>query len=71
MQLTKLFSEFVNSEKAGGVILVCVTVLSLGLANSPLQVEYVKLWRFDMGGHSAVHWINDGLMTVFFSANRS
>jgi len=66
MGLTKLFSAFFNSEKAGGLILVFVTILSLILANSNWQTEYINLWHFDLGGHSIVHWINDGLMTIFF-----
>jgi NhaA family Na+:H+ antiporter len=66
MKLTKLFSEFFNSEKAGGLILVIVTVLSLVLANSPWQTAYINFWHFDLGGHSIVHWINDGLMAIFF-----
>jgi NhaA family Na+:H+ antiporter len=66
MRLTKLFIAFFNSEKAGGLVLVFVTFLSLGLANSHWQSEYINLWHFDLGGHSIVHWINDGLMTIFF-----
>jgi len=66
MKLTRLFNEFFNSEKAGGIILIFVTVLSLGLANSPLQTDYIKLWNLDFGGTSIVHWINEGLMTIFF-----
>ncbi len=66
MKLTKLFNEFFNSEKAGGLILVFVTVLSLVLANSAWQTSYINFWHFDLGGHSIVHWINDGLMTIFF-----
>jgi len=66
MKLTRLFIEFFNSEKAGGFILIFVTILSLGLANSPLQTDYIKFWHFDFEGHSIVHWINDGLMTIFF-----
>jgi NhaA family Na+:H+ antiporter len=66
MKLTRLFNEFFNSEKAGGFILIFVTVLSLGLANSPLQTDYIKLWNLDFGGTSIVHWINEGLMTIFF-----
>lgn len=66
MKLTKLYKDFFDSEKAGGLILVFVTILSLGLANSPLQKAYINIWHFDIGGHSAVHWINDGLMTIFF-----
>lgn len=66
IQLTKLYREFFDSEKAGGLILVFVTVISLVLANSPWQSGYISLWHFDIGGHSIVHWINDGLMTIFF-----
>ncbi len=66
MKLTRLFNDFFDSEKTGGLILVFVTVLSLGLANSPWQTNYINFWQFDFGGHSIVHWINDGLMTIFF-----
>jgi len=66
MRLTKLFNEFYNSEKAGGLILVLVTILSLGLANSAMQTGYISFWHLNLGGHSLVHWINDGLMTIFF-----
>jgi len=66
MKLTKLFDDFFNSEKAGGLILVFVTLLSLALANSPWQIEYLEIWHFDLGGHTIVHWINDGLMAIFF-----
>ncbi|MDQ3142132.1 MAG: Na+/H+ antiporter NhaA [Bacteroidota bacterium] len=66
MKLTRLFNDFFDSEKAGGLILVFVTIISLGLANSPWQTDYINFWDFDLGGHSIVHWINDGLMTIFF-----
>jgi len=66
MKLTRLFNDFFDSEKAGGLILVFVTVLSLVLANSPWQTDYISFWHIDLGGHSIVHWINDGLMTIFF-----
>ncbi|MDX8394321.1 MAG: Na+/H+ antiporter NhaA, partial [Mariprofundales bacterium] len=66
MRLTKLYKEFFESEKAGGLILVFVTALSLVLANSAWQNGYINLWHFNLGGHSIVHWINDGLMTIFF-----
>jgi len=66
MKLTKLFKEFFESEKAGGLILIFVTILSVGLANSQFQTHYINFWNSYFGGHSIVHWINDGLMTVFF-----
>ena len=66
MILTKLFNEFFRSEKAGGLILVFVTLLSLLLANSPWQNDYISFWHIEVGGDSIAHWINDGLMTIFF-----
>ena len=66
MKLTRLFNDFFESEKAGGLILVFVTVLSLIIANSPWQTDYITFWQYDLGGHSFVYWINDGLMTIFF-----
>lgn len=66
MKLTKLYNEFFESEKSGGILLICCTALSLLLANSFLQASYLQLWHFQIGGHSSTHWINDGLMTIFF-----
>ena len=66
MKLTRLFNDFFESEKAGGLILVFVTVLSLIIANSPWQTDYITFWQYDLGGYSFVYWINDGLMTIFF-----
>ncbi|MDP1677147.1 MAG: Na+/H+ antiporter NhaA [Bacteroidota bacterium] len=66
MKLTKLFNDFFESEKTGGLILVFVTILSLALANSQWQTSYIGFWNFSVGSHSIVHWINDGLMTIFF-----
>lgn len=66
LKLTKLFTEFFDSEKAGGLILVFVTLISLLLANSAWQDGYIQFWHIGLGGHSLVHWINDGLMTIFF-----
>lgn len=66
MKLTKTFKSFFESEKAGGILLLCVTILSLYLANSPIQTEYIQIWSTEVGHHSITHWINDGLMTIFF-----
>jgi Na+:H+ antiporter, NhaA family len=66
MKLTRLFNEFFYSEKAGGLILVFSTLISLLLANSPLSIPYINFWHSTIAGDSLGHWINDGLMTVFF-----
>jgi NhaA family Na+:H+ antiporter len=43
-----------------------VTLVSLALANSPIQSSYINFWETQIGHHSITHWINDGLMTIFF-----
>lgn len=66
MKLTKTFSAFFQSEKASGLLLLFVTIVSLILANSQIQIEYIAFWDTEIGHHSITHWINDGLMTIFF-----
>jgi len=66
IKISQIFSEFFRSEKMGGFILIFVTLLSLGLANSPWHMPYANFWAIQFEGHSIVHWINDGLMTLFF-----
>ena len=66
MKLTVLFKEFFFSEKAGGLILVFATIISLLVANSSWQTAYVSAWQTVFAGHSIVFWINEGLMAIFF-----
>ncbi|PKB16536.1 Na+/H+ antiporter NhaA [Flavobacterium sp. 5] len=66
MRLTNTFTAFFQSEKAGGLLLLFVTILSLLLANSQIQTEYIAFWHTEIGPHSITEWINDGLMTIFF-----
>ncbi|MFN8275183.1 MAG: Na+/H+ antiporter NhaA [Flavobacteriaceae bacterium] len=66
MRITRVFSAFFESEKAGGLVLILATLLSLILANSPLQTHYVAFWEQPIGSHSLAEWINDGLMAIFF-----
>ncbi len=66
--------EFIHSSTSGGIVLLLATVAALILANSPLRPAYeeilhtyldVKLGAFQL--HlSIIHWINDGLMAIFF-----
>ncbi|MBC8005063.1 MAG: Na+/H+ antiporter NhaA [Verrucomicrobia bacterium] len=66
MKLTHLFKDFFNSEKAGGLILIIATILSLILANTAFQTTYTDFWTTDLGGHTVTQYINDGLMAIFF-----
>jgi NhaA family Na+:H+ antiporter len=66
MKPTKLFNDFFNSEKAGGILLIFCAIISLVLTNSPVGESYQHLWHFQLAGGSVEHWINDGLMAIFF-----
>jgi NhaA family Na+:H+ antiporter len=66
MKITKLFKDFFESEKAGGFILIACTLLSLFLANSIWSENYLHIWHYHLGNYPIEHWINDGLMTIFF-----
>lgn len=61
-----LFKEFLESEKSGGLVLIVCTILSLIIANSNFGTSYHDFFQTQFAGHSFEHWINDGLMTIFF-----
>lgn len=66
--------RFLATESGGAVLLVIAAVLALLWANSPWSGAYTRLWSTEIGvevGSRAMsmdlgHWINDGLMAVFF-----
>src|SRR5882757_3617683 len=72
--LTKLFKEFFESEKAGGLILVGCTLVSILLTNSGAGETWLHFWHTRLNlsvgaiplDYSIEHWVNDGLMAVFF-----
>ncbi len=66
MRLTKLFKEFFGSEKAGGMLLVIMTLVSLIFANSVWKEGYDNFWDTYIAGHSIVQWVDEGFMTIFF-----
>jgi len=66
MKMTHLFEDFFHSEKAAGLVLMACTVISLILANSGASDGYLHFWHVEFSGHSLSHWINDGLMAIFF-----
>lgn len=66
MKATQLYKDFFESEKSGGLVLIAFTLISLFIANSDFGNSYIHLWETQFAGHSIEHWINDGLMTIFF-----
>jgi Na+:H+ antiporter, NhaA family len=61
-----LVSEFMRGEASGGFVLMAAAALALIVANSPLSDLYFESLHAYLGGMSVLHWINDGLMVVFF-----
>lgn len=69
------FREFTGTEAVGGVMLLLATAVALIWANSPWGASYADFWgtelAIDIGGEfhlskNLQHWINDGLMVIFF-----
>ncbi|MCW2273758.1 Na+/H+ antiporter NhaA [Rhodoblastus acidophilus] len=66
--------RFLRIEAMAGAVLLLSTLMALALANSPWSASFLALWDVDAGvnlgdiaiSRSVKHWINDGLMTVFF-----
>ena len=61
-----VFREFLDSEAAGGIVLMVAAALALIVANSPLAPAYFGALHTYLGPLNVEHWINDGLMAVFF-----
>jgi len=72
--LTNPFRQFIELEESSGIILLLCSVLALVLANSQWQESFVHFWEehFSLAfgtfrlEKSLEHWINDGLMAIFF-----
>jgi len=66
MKVTKIFKDFFESEKTGGLVLIAFTIFSIILANSIFGVDYHNFYQTKFVSLSIEHWINDGLMAIFF-----
>ena len=68
------FEEFIHRQTTTGILLIACAVIALAIANSPLIEPYDKLLHMQIGlfagpwriEHNVHHWINDGLMAIFF-----
>ncbi|MEY4966146.1 MAG: Na+/H+ antiporter NhaA [Pseudomonadota bacterium] len=61
-----MVDKFFKSEASSGVLLLAVTVLALIVANAPVSNMYFDGLHATVAGLSLHHWINDGLMALFF-----
>lgn len=63
---THAFRAFIRHEAAGGYVLMAAAALALIVANSPLADAYFHALHARLGPMGVQHWINDGLMALFF-----
>jgi len=68
------FEEFIHDEATSGLLLMVCAVIALVLANGPWAENYAHILHTEIGfnlgslslHHTLHHWINDGLMALFF-----
>jgi NhaA family Na+:H+ antiporter len=66
--------DFASWGPSAGVLLLLATLLAVALTNSPLRPGFAAFWEQDFGfmvgdasfRMSLQHWVNDGLLTIFF-----
>lgn len=58
--------ELLVNEAGGGIVLMISAVAALIVANSPIAPIYFHILHINVAGLDVLHWINDGLMAVFF-----
>lgn len=74
LRIISPFEDFIHRQTTSALLLMCCTVVALVFANSPFAEGYFHFlhlpagiqigdWQLDMSLH---HWVNDGLMTLFF-----
>jgi NhaA family Na+:H+ antiporter len=68
------FRRFLHIEASGGILLLFFTIIALVWANSSWGHYYHEFWEYHLTigignfelSKSLLHWINDGLMVIFF-----
>lgn len=73
-RLSYPLSRFLKIEAGAGVVLLFATVVAIIIANSPWSATFLSFWEIHVGfqlgpltfTRSLRHWVNDGLMTIFF-----
>ena len=74
VRLRVMFQQFTRIQASSGILLLAATILALVWANSAWAQSYFDLWETDLSilvgnlelSETLVHWVNDGLMVIFF-----
>ncbi len=73
-RMVRPLQEFLQESTASAVLLVIAALVALVWVNSPIGDSYDRLWRTTLTigsgrwavSHDLRHWVNDGLMALFF-----
>jgi Na+:H+ antiporter, NhaA family len=73
-RIVRPFQDFAHKQSSSGILLIIATAVALIWANSPWGESYLALWHTKLSvgvgdfsiSKDLTHWINDGLMAVFF-----
>jgi Na+:H+ antiporter, NhaA family len=73
-QIVRPFQDFADKASSGGILLIAAAIVALVWANSPWGESYTGLWGTELSvslgpfsiEDDLTHWVNDGLMAVFF-----
>jgi len=65
-KIKSAFIKFIHIESSSSLILGLATIMALSLANSDWSKDYFYVLEYNILGLSVSHWINDGLMAIFF-----
>jgi NhaA family Na+:H+ antiporter len=72
--VTQPFARFLHIQAGAGAVLLFCALCAVSLSNSPWSAGFLGFWETSIGvtagefefSRSLKHWINDGLMTLFF-----
>src|ERR671917_2334440 len=73
-RIVRPFQGFAHKQSSGGILLIAAAIVALVWANSPWGESYTGFWGTELSvslgpfsiEEDLTHWINDGLMAVFF-----
>lgn len=64
--MRKSLRDFLEMESSGGIVLVITALIAMLIANSSFNEMYQHVLHTKLFNMSVAHWINDGLMVIFF-----
>ncbi len=62
----RIIRRILTNEATGGWLLIAAAVAAMAIANSAMSEGYANALHIEIVGLSLLHWINDGLMAIFF-----